>query len=63
MGVGKVGQIRGQSHLVVFGAGKLDAHEKQAGSRVVVLRSFFNVAAMLQQEPRDGMYQPQSVRA
>jgi len=45
------------------GAGKLHAHEKQAGVVVVVLGRFLDVAAALQQETRDGMHDARTVRA
>ena len=63
VGLGKAGQVVGQGGLVVFGAGKLHAHEEQAGGRVVVLRGLFDVAAVLQQEARNSVYQPQTVGA
>ena len=44
-------------------AGKLHPHEEQARGVVVVLRGFFDVAAVFHQEPGHGVHQPQSVGA
>jgi hypothetical protein len=49
--------------VVVLGAGKLHAHEEQAGGRVVELGGFFDVAAAFEQKTRDGVHQPEAVRA
>ena len=43
--------------------GELHAHEKEARGLVVVLRGFFDVATVLQQKTRDGVYQPEAIRA
>ena len=52
-----------QRGVVVLAAGKLHAHEEQTGYRVVVLRCFFNIAALFKQESGNGMHQAQSVWA
>ena len=51
------------AELVVLVAGKLHPHEEQARGVVVVLRGFFDVAAVLQQEARNGVHQPEPVGA
>src|SRR6218665_2001857 len=48
---------------ILWGAGKPHAHEEQARGVVVVLRGFFDVAAMFEQKARDGVHQPQTVGA
>ena len=60
---GKGRQLRVQRFVCQPVAGKLHSHEEEPGVMVVVLRSFFDVAAALQQKTRDGVDDAFAVRA
>ena len=62
-GLGKGFQLTGQLCVRQLAAGELHAHEKQARALVVVLRGFFDVAAMLEQKAGDGMNNAPAVGA
>ena len=62
-GLGKQLQAQAQVVLGELAAGELHPHEKQAGGRVVVLGCFFDVAAVFQQETRDGVHDARAVLA
>jgi hypothetical protein len=56
-------QLQAQVVLRELPAGEAHAHEEQARVVVVVLGGFLDVAAALEQETRNGMDDPGSVRA
>jgi hypothetical protein len=62
-GPGEGLQFAGELLVGELVAGKLHAHEKQARVVVVVLRGFFDVAAVVEQETGDGMNNAHTVRA
>ncbi len=62
-GLRKNCELAGQRFMSQLVADELHTHEKQARVRVVVLRRFFNVAAMLEQKAGYGMNNAPAVRA
>jgi hypothetical protein len=62
-GCGKGGQVGFELFVAELAAGKLHAHEEQAGVVVVELRGFFDVAGAFQQKAGHRMHQTQAVGA
>ena len=61
--LGESFQLLPQGIQVVLRAGKVNAHEKHARIQIAELGNFFHIAAVLQNEARNSVYQPFAVGA